>query len=113
MLQVLRQNLCLSNSDEEKLDLYKGAIKLLKEVPQGSFPPKEVSWLVATCFNRGCQHAKFCRSSSAANFMDTAVALLDFCPDLDAKRVVSIPSLMPAEFIRLRLYINKSHLQRL
>ena len=88
--QVLRQNLYLSSSDEEKLDLYKGAFKLLKDLPLASFLPKEVSWLVSTCFNRGCQHAKFCRHSSATAFMDTAIKLLDFCPDLEAKRAVRL-----------------------
>ena len=87
-MQVLRQNLYLSNRDEEKLGLYEGAVNLLKEVPLGTYPPKEVSWLVTTCFNRGCQHAKFCSSSSAVAFMDAAIKLLDFCPDLEAKRAV-------------------------
>lgn len=87
-MQVLRQILCLSNSEEEKLGLYTDAVSLLKDLPQGSFPPREVSWLVATCFNRGCQHAKFCRRDSAAKFMETALKLLQFCPDLEAKRPV-------------------------
>ena len=87
--QVLRQILCLSNSDEEKLALYKEAATLLSSFPLGSFPPKEVSWLVATCFNCGCQHAKFCRNESAVEFMEAAINLLDFCPELQAKKDVS------------------------
>ena len=88
LLQVVRQILCLSNSDEEKLGLYKGSVSLLKDVPSGKYPPKEVSWLVATCFNQGCQHAKFGRNSSAVTFMETAIALLEFCPDLQPKQEV-------------------------
>ena len=94
-MQVLRQNLYLSNSDDEKLGLYKGAVNLLRELPSGSFPPKEVSWLVTTCFNRGCQHAKFCRSTSAVAFMDAAIILLEFCPDLQAKRAVCFSVCLP------------------
>lgn len=89
-MQILRQILCLSNNDEEKLGLYVDATTLLKDLPQGSFPPKEVSWLVATCFNRGCQHAKFGRSLPAVRFMEAAVQLQVYCPELETKKPVSL-----------------------
>lgn len=89
VVQVLREILCLSNGDEEKLGLYRDAYGLLRDLPAGSFPPKEVTWLVATSFNRGCQHAKFCRQESAVAFMAAAIQLLQFCPDLEGKREVN------------------------
>lgn len=87
-VQVLRRILCLSNSDEEKLGLYCDARTLLKDAPAGRYPPQEAAWLVTTCFNRGCQHAKFCRFATASDFMHAALGLLPFCQELSAKREV-------------------------
>ena len=90
MLQTLRRIICLSNNDAEKLTLYSDAQALLADIPASSFPAREVAWLVTTCFNRGCQHAKFCRYDTAQSFMRAAIDLLPHCPELGGKREVKL-----------------------
>lgn len=85
---MLRRIVCLSNCDSEKLGLYRDAAALLQDAPPGAFPPREAAWLVTTCFNRGCQHAKFFRFTQASDFMRAAMDLLPFAPEMQVKQEV-------------------------
>jgi len=101
--QTLRQVLCLSNSDEEKLGLYGDACTLIRDMPPASFPGKEVAWLVTTCFNRGCQHAKFLRHDSALDFMQVPPPPSALC---DAFDDASHSLTAPVCFVVMSVYIS-------
>lgn len=42
---------------------------------------------MSTCWNRGCHHLNFDRTDQAAPFLETALALLKFCPELQHRKV--------------------------
>lgn len=48
---------------------------------------RELQWLVSTCWNRGCHHATFERPNEAVGFMEVALQLLQFCPELHDRKV--------------------------
>ena len=88
--QTLRRIITLCNNDAERLSLYSDARALLADLPAGSYPAKEVQWLVCTCYNRGCQHGKFGRIQQATQFIQAALDLLPFCTALQAKQQVRV-----------------------
>ena len=48
---------------------------------------RELQWLVSTCWNRGCHHATFERHDQAVGFMEVALQLLKFSPELQDRQV--------------------------
>ena len=56
-VQTLRTTLELSPDDEDKLKLYQEAKELQLGLPGGSYPDRELQWLVTTCWNRGAHQA--------------------------------------------------------
>lgn len=61
MLQVVRTLIQMSNVDSEKLKLFKEVVGVLAGVQQGTYPAKELEWLISNSWNRGCHHNKFSR----------------------------------------------------
>lgn len=88
MLQTLRTLLELTSSDMDKLKMYKEAKQLLAGLPSNAYPDRELQWLVTTCWNRGAHQAKFQRFEAAVQYMRLALALLDHCHSLSARKQV-------------------------
>ena len=78
----------MSSSDADKLKLYQEAKKLLAGLPSSAYPDRELQWLVTTCWNRGAHQAKFQRCEAAEQYMRLALALLDHCHSLSARKQV-------------------------
>ena len=79
------------NSDSARLALLQKAKDIILTVPQDqSYPTKEITWLVTQAWNRGCHAVKFSRYTDAVSYMDAAVSLLRFCPDLEQCSQVSM-----------------------
>lgn len=87
-LQTLRTLVEMSSSDAGKLKLYQEAKELLAGLPSGVYPDRELQWLVTTCWNRGAHQAKFQRCEAAEQYMRLALALLDHCHILSARKQV-------------------------
>lgn len=64
--QVVRTLITLASLDGEKLQLFREVAGVLAGLQQGSYPEKELEWLISHCWNRGCHHNKFGRCSPAA-----------------------------------------------
>ena len=85
--QVYRELIGLAGNDEVKLELYKTACGLLCDLhQQDAVPALEISWLTATCWNRGCTLAKFRKNAEAEKFMRLALDLQTHCPGLQSRR---------------------------
>lgn len=82
------RNLMELSSDAEKLSLLAEITRLVKSCQPGVYPPKELLWLITTVWNRGCSHAKYRRMQQALPFMEAALSLLDYCPELEARKQV-------------------------
>lgn len=78
----------MSSSDAGKLKLYQEAKELLAGLHSSAYPERELQWLVTTCWNRGAHQAKFQRCEAAEQYMRLALALLDHCQTLSARRQV-------------------------
>ncbi len=59
--QVVRTLIQMTNVDGEKLALFREVAGVLAGVQQGTYPSRELEWLVSNCWNRGCHHNKFSR----------------------------------------------------
>ncbi|GMH32262.1 hypothetical protein BSKO_00096 [Bryopsis sp. KO-2023] len=94
---VIRSLIQQSSSDTEKLGWYQEANQILLGIHQGCFPEIEISWLVSSCWNQGCHHAKFSRVDNAEKYMSTAIELLKHAHSLEQKR-----DMMVEEFQRVR-----------
>lgn len=84
--------MCLTTNTEDCLALYYDAYELLKDLPSDVFPEDELAWLVSTCYNHGCDHAKLGQNLRAKNYLEVALRLLEFCPKLEAFRKVQLRS---------------------
>jgi hypothetical protein len=89
MMQTVRNLLELS-SDPEKLSLLADITKLVRDLQPGTYPRKELLWLATTAWNRGCSHVKYGRVKKALPFMQAGLELMDFCPELEARKQVSL-----------------------
>lgn len=87
-MQVLRTLLELSNTDADKLKLYKEGQDLIKGLPGNTYPDRELQWLITTCWNRGAHQAKFMRFGTAQEYMQLAMGLLDHCHSLSSRKEV-------------------------
>lgn len=52
--------------------MFADADALLKGLPDGTFPPLELEWLVVSAWNRGCHHERFGRAAAAKDFKNAA-----------------------------------------
>ena len=88
MLQTMRTLMELTSSDVDKIKLYEEAKQLLAGLPSNAYPDRELQWLVTSCWNKGAHQAKFQRFEAAVQYMRLALALLEHCHSLSARKQV-------------------------
>lgn len=88
---ALRELIQLHKVGEDSYGCYSEALTVLRKVGRG-FPSRELQWLVATAWNTG-EAASRVGTPGAHRWISMAVALVEFCPELEAQKTMFVQAL--------------------
>ncbi|OAE23424.1 hypothetical protein AXG93_961s1180 [Marchantia polymorpha subsp. ruderalis] len=77
----------------EVLVIYRQSKEILANSSAGDYPPDEVQWLVATSWNRAGLHLKFQRFTQAETWMEVAIDLLKYAPQMESRNSIMVEGL--------------------
>ncbi|KAG6557516.1 hypothetical protein Mapa_000790 [Marchantia paleacea] len=77
----------------EVLVMYRQSKEIVANSSEGDYPPDEVQWLVATSWNRSGLHLKFLRYTQAETWMEVALDLLKYAPQLESRKAAMVEGL--------------------
>lgn len=85
-------------SDNERLALYKELKLHLRGIILEHYPARELQWLVATLWNRGCRLRKLERQDDATKLMSAALELESLRPANEAQKQVKLLNLLQVKW---------------
>ncbi|KAL3686112.1 hypothetical protein R1sor_004134 [Riccia sorocarpa] len=89
----------------EVLAVYRQVKEIIASLSGGEYPADEAQWLVATSWNRAGLHLKFQRYGEAEAWMEVALDLVKYAPELDLRKAAMLEGL---NYVRQKQIRKKS-----